>query len=568
VSQPTSSAPTASPTPVSTEQLAVAAQRVLLPRVPCKLLWSPRKPWRVTTKLSERQVAELFEARMTGKANLMRQASDYFRKARWQVQRNTISGDIIATCTPTGPVSVGFGNSKQYLDVSGDTFICQTDRPTAEGPTETTIGVGQYTMLWAFYAYPATVYSFDVVKAIKRADRDAQIKYPWSPVRMVVIAAIALLVLISASSGNGSAGSSSQAVNAPAPGEVASADQPGVPSTPPSGAQGTSPSGDAQGTSSSGAQSTSTSSGQSTSPSNTQGVSPTGGQSTSTSSGQSASPSGGQSAAESGSADESTTTAAVGTAGEGTEELPAQPSTEPVVLAKQVDRAEEVIHDTSSSPSELAAAGRLEQLATRELFKGGSSLRSETFDNVSGDARASLLAAVGAAQALKSIVPAQKSLPKWRIVEPPPPDTLLSYFRAAEQRVGVPWEYLAAIQFVETRMGRIRGTSTAGAQGPMQFIPATWARYGHGSVNSYPDSIMAAARLLVTDGAPSDMGAALYHYNPSPEYVHAVTRYAEHMREDERAFYGYYYWQVTYKQVGGTVILPAGYPKVPAEPVE
>ena len=46
------------------------------------------------------------------------------------------------------------------------------------------------------------------------------------------------------------------------------------------------------------------------------------------------------------------------------------------------------------------------------------------------------------------------------------------------EEFGIDWTYLASIHLVETRMGRIRGTSVAGAQGPMQFIPATWASYG------------------------------------------------------------------------------------------
>jgi hypothetical protein len=37
------------------------------------------------------------------------------------------------------------------------------------------------------------------------------------------------------------------------------------------------------------------------------------------------------------------------------------------------------------------------------------------------------------------------------------------------------------------------------------------------------------------------------------------------MRADRRAYDGYYYWQVIYAHVGGSVILPAGYPKVRPE---
>ena len=51
---------------------------------------------------------------------------------------------------------------------------------------------------------------------------------------------------------------------------------------------------------------------------------------------------------------------------------------------------------------------------------------------------------------------------------------------AAEARSGIPWVYLAAVHFIESRMGRIHGNSPAGAQGPMQFLANTWATFGNG----------------------------------------------------------------------------------------
>ncbi len=47
--------------------------------------------------------------------------------------------------------------------------------------------------------------------------------------------------------------------------------------------------------------------------------------------------------------------------------------------------------------------------------------------------------------------------------------------REAEAATGVGWNYLAAVNLIETRLGSIAGTSTAGAQGPMQFLPSTGA---------------------------------------------------------------------------------------------
>ena len=57
----------------------------------------------------------------------------------------------------------------------------------------------------------------------------------------------------------------------------------------------------------------------------------------------------------------------------------------------------------------------------------------------------------------------------------PPAAELLADYNAAAQATGVGWQYLAAVHLVETRMGRIRGTSAAGAEGPMQFLPSTFA---------------------------------------------------------------------------------------------
>ena len=108
-------------------------------------------------------------------------------------------------------------------------------------------------------------------------------------------------------------------------------------------------------------------------------------------------------------------------------------------------------------------------------------------------------------------------------------------------------------------MGRIRGRSTAGAQGPMQFMPATWDAYGRGDINDPADAIEAAARYLAASGAPQDMRGALWSYNHSDLYVDAVSAYAEVMKADPRAFRGYYHWQVYFRTPQGDVHLPEGY---------
>jgi hypothetical protein len=182
---------------------------------------------------------------------------------------------------------------------------------------------------------------------------------------------------------------------------------------------------------------------------------------------------------------------------------------------------------------------------------------------------------VAARRAFRSMHPQATSdlsdeLPAWRIVRPAPAQTLRAAYDEAEDRFGVDWNYLAAINLVETGLGRIRGTSVAGAQGPMQFIPSTWAIYGQGDIHSVRDSILAAGRFLEDQGftEPGGRPGALYSYNNSTAYVRGVTLLAELMERRPRAFAGYYHWQIYYLTSKGSVLLPEGYRATEPIPVE
>jgi membrane-bound lytic murein transglycosylase B len=77
----------------------------------------------------------------------------------------------------------------------------------------------------------------------------------------------------------------------------------------------------------------------------------------------------------------------------------------------------------------------------------------------------------------------------------------------------------------------------------MQFIPATWRRYGlGGNVYDPHDAIIGAANFLHRSGAPESYGKALYAYNPSLLYVDAVQHYARLIGRDHDALYLLYSW--------------------------
>jgi membrane-bound lytic murein transglycosylase B len=133
---------------------------------------------------------------------------------------------------------------------------------------------------------------------------------------------------------------------------------------------------------------------------------------------------------------------------------------------------------------------------------------------------------------------------------------LLRWYREAQRRFGIRWQLLAAVNVVESAFGKVRNTRGAGARGPMQFAPATWRAYGlGGNVDDPHDAILGAANYLAANDGVHRERNALYRYNHSPLYVDAVTRYANHIARDRRAFFHYYSWQVYFRT-------PAGYLRV------
>ncbi|MFE4832711.1 NlpC/P60 family protein [Streptomyces sp. NPDC056672] len=120
-----------------------------------------------------------------------------------------------------------------------------------------------------------------------------------------------------------------------------------------------------------------------------------------------------------------------------------------------------------------------------------------------------------------------------------PARMLTLYQRATPECPGLPWTILAAIGKVETNHARHPTmVSSAGAVGPMQFLPSTFVAYAYpvppgGRRPPTPwdpvDAVHAAARLLCANGARNgeNLRRAIWHYNHSNAYVDHVLEIAD-----------------------------------------
>jgi hypothetical protein len=128
------------------------------------------------------------------------------------------------------------------------------------------------------------------------------------------------------------------------------------------------------------------------------------------------------------------------------------------------------------------------------------------------------------------------------VAEPVEPISRKGYrklYKESAERYGFgeDWYVLAAVGKVESNHGESMGPSSAGAMGPMQFLPSTWETAGvdgngdgEANIMDPRDAIPAAAGYLESGGAPKDWYRALFTYNHADWYVVKVLGVAEGYR--------------------------------------
>ena len=238
--------------------------------------------------------------------------------------------------------------------------------------------------------------------------------------------------------------------------------------------------------------------------------------------------------------------------------------TDPATAAALLTRVEEALRSPATPEADLPALGHQQQVIYRVLAhqRHQATLVRAALPERWRPVLDLHLAARREFIAMHDPAKRPTLLPAWRILPPEPAENLLRYYRQAAAATGIPWEVLAAVNLVESGMGRIDGVSVADAHGPMQFLPSTWAEPGIGNGGDIRDprtAIGAAARYLVRRGGLKDIRKGLWGYNNSDHYGKAVLAYAALLRNDPAAYRGLYNWEIHFASAAGDLWLPVGY---------
>jgi membrane-bound lytic murein transglycosylase B len=238
-------------------------------------------------------------------------------------------------------------------------------------------------------------------------------------------------------------------------------------------------------------------------------------------------------------------------------------STDAARVVNDLIRLDTQTRDKATSIAEREGAGRTLQIIYRALARDDEQA-AVVVGRVPDALKPFVLNNIAAARApldptLSKAVAPPPTVPDWTIRAPKPVEELLGYYREAEALTGIEWTYVAAINLVETRFGRIVGPSSAQALGPMQFLPTTWNGFCEGDIWNDHDAIICAARYLKNRGGPANMHRAVQGYNPNDMYERMVMSYAANLRADPETLVGYHGWQVFVPTTIGPVRLPEGY---------
>jgi len=158
-----------------------------------------------------------------------------------------------------------------------------------------------------------------------------------------------------------------------------------------------------------------------------------------------------------------------------------------------------------------------------------------------------VLSVTGASGHVVNLVPVETTvqLPVLTTVPVGTPTNYLALYQesAAEYCPGLSWTVLAAIGQIESDEGADDGPSSAGALGPMQFLPSTWAIWGIDAfgqtgtpdIMNPLDAVPAAARMLCADGAAAggaSLESAIFDYNHANWYVSEVLTLASEYAQE------------------------------------
>jgi peptidoglycan hydrolase CwlO-like protein len=206
-------------------------------------------------------------------------------------------------------------------------------------------------------------------------------------------------------------------------------------------------------------------------------------------------------------------------------------------VREEAARARLTARDAAAA-ADRAASGADRAVVTAERIRE----RAAELDGLLEQARAELDGLSGRAQQLKTARDARQALAAATaaagaaatatVQAQVPPATYFALYRAAAPTCpGMPWTLLAAVGQVESGHGRNNGPSSAGAIGPTQFMPRTFAAYavdgdhdGTASAWSPADAVFTAARYLCVNGGGSraTVRQALFAYNRAQWYVDLV----------------------------------------------